>query len=78
MATVKIDDKEYEFDDLSQEAKNQLQALQYVDQELLRTQMHSAALQTARNAYGRALKDALGADGTEEPELDLPDDLKFD
>lgn len=78
MATVKIDDKEYEFDDLSQEAKNQLQALQYVDQELMRSQMHAAALQTARNAYGRALKEALGDDGTEEPELDLPDDLKFD
>ena len=40
MAKIKIDEKEYEFDDLSQEAKNQLQAMQYVDQELLRAQMH--------------------------------------
>tara|TARA_X000001036_G_C20198494_1_gene610526 strand:- start:13 stop:249 length:237 start_codon:yes stop_codon:yes gene_type:complete len=78
MAKVKIDDKEYEFDDLSQEAKNQLQAIQYVDQEVLRAQMHVAALQTARNAYGKALQEALGAEGDQEPELDLPDDLKFD
>ena len=78
MAKVKIDDKEYEFDDLSQEAKNQLQAIQYVDQEVLRAQMRVAALQTARNAYGRALQEALGAESNEDPELDLPDDLKFD
>ncbi len=78
MAKITIDEKEYEVDDLSQEAKNQLQALQFVDQEVLRLQLQTAALQTARNAYGKALQKALGAESDEEPELDLPDDLKFD
>ena len=78
MAKIKIDDKEYEFDDMSDEAKSQLQALQFVDQEILRNRMQAAALQTARNAYGRALQTALGADSDDEPELDLPEDLKFD
>ena len=75
MATIKIDEKEYEFDDMSDEAKSQLQALQFVDQEILRNRMQAAALQTARNAYGRALQEALGAESNEEPELDLPEDL---
>jgi hypothetical protein len=79
MPTVKIDDVDYELDDMSDEAKNNLQAIQYVDQELLRVQMQAAALQTARNAYGRALANHLGSEETEEePKLDIPDDLTFD
>ena len=79
MPTIKIDEKDYELDDLSQEAKNQLQAIRFVDQELVRIQLKAAALQTARNAYGQALNAELGKDsGEEEPQLYLPDDLKFD
>ena len=78
MPTIKIDEKDYELDDLSQEAKNQLQAIRFVDQELVRIQLKAAALQTARNAYA-TLNAELGKDsGEEEPKLDLPDDLKFD
>jgi hypothetical protein len=79
MATIKIDNKDYELEDLSQEARNQLQAIQYVDQEIVRLNLQIAAMQTARNAYGQALNAHLGTEGSEEePMLDLPDDISFD
>ena len=59
MSTIKIDDIEYELDSLSKEAKEQLQNLQFVDQELARLQANSAVLQTARATYANALKEAL-------------------
>lgn len=59
MAKIKIDNVEYDSDKLSAEAKNQLVSIQYVDQELARLQAQAAALQTARMAYGNALKEAL-------------------
>ena len=79
MPSIKIDDKEYDVEDLSQEARNQLQAVQFVDQELVRMQLRIAAMQTARNAYARALAAELGTEPAgEDPELDLPDDISFD
>ena len=59
MAKIKIDNVEYDSDKLSDEAKNQLVSIQYVDQELARLQAQAAALQTARIAYANALKEAL-------------------
>ena len=59
MATITIDDKEYDVETLSDETKAQLGSLQYVDSELVRLQAQAAALQTARIAYGRALKQTL-------------------
>jgi Family of unknown function (DUF6447) len=59
MPAIKIDDKEYEYDTLPQEAKSQLQMLQFVDAELARLQAQSAALQTARISYAKALGEAL-------------------
>jgi len=59
MTSITIDGKEYETDDMSDDAKAQLQSLQFVDNEIAREQMKLAALQTARNAYGQALQDAL-------------------
>jgi len=64
MAKVTIDEKEYDTDDLTDEAKAQLGSFQFVENELARLDAQSAALQTARIAYARALKEALG----EEPE----------
>ena len=61
MTTIKIDDKEYDLDTLSDEAKAQLVSLQFCDQELARLQDQAAALQTARMAYAKALNDALPA-----------------
>lgn len=59
MAKITIDDKEYETDDLSEDANAQLQSLQFVEIELQRIQLQAAALQTARNAYAKALQELL-------------------
>lgn len=56
---VTIDNQEYDTDALSAEAKAQLSSLQFVDSELARLQAQMAVYQTARNAYGKALKEML-------------------
>jgi hypothetical protein len=59
MPNIKIDDKDYDLDTLSDHAKAQLASLQFVDSELGRLQAQIAVLQTARAAYAKALNDAL-------------------
>ena len=59
MTTITIDNQNYELETLSDEAKNQLLSLQFVDAELQRLNAQAAVLQTARLAYANALKDAL-------------------
>lgn len=59
MKTIKIDNQDYDLDTLSDEAKAQLQSLQFVDQELARLQAQAAILQTARMAYSKALQESL-------------------
>ncbi len=61
MPTIRIDNIDYELGSLSEQARAQLQSIQFVDQELARLQARMAAMQTARNAYVRALKAALPA-----------------
>ena len=63
MTTLKIDNKEYDLDTLSDECKAQLASIQFVDQELARLQAQAAVLQTARTAYAKALQAALLAIG---------------
>ena len=62
MPIIKIDDKDYDTDTLSDEAKSQIQSIQFVDQELAKLQAQAAVMQTARIAYAKALNDALGAE----------------
>ena len=82
MATITIDGNEYDVDTLSDETKAQLGSLQYVDSELARLQAQAAALQTARIAYGRALKQTLEeGKAPEEDEVSiegLGDSIQFD
>ena len=59
MPIIKIDDKDYDYETLPEEAKNQLRMLQFVDAELSRLQGQAAVLQTARISYAKALGDAL-------------------
>ena len=59
MPIINIDGKEYELETLSEDAKKQLQMMQYVDNELQRLQAQSAVLQTARISYAKALQQAL-------------------
>ena len=64
MPTIKVDNKEYDVDSLSTEAKAQLLSIQFVDNEIARLQGQLAAMQTARNAYGKALSSLLPVLGT--------------
>jgi hypothetical protein len=59
MSKITINEKEYETDDMSEEARAQLVSLQFVDNEIAREEMKAAALQTARSAYANALVEAL-------------------
>ncbi|WP_215906217.1 DUF6447 family protein [Thalassobaculum litoreum] len=60
---VIIDDKEYAVNDMSDAAKEQLNNVRVVDQELQRLRMKIAIAQTAKSAYAQALKDALYDNG---------------
>ena len=62
MATITIDDVEYELDSLSADAKLQLEAIQVVDKKVAEAQQQISILQTARNAYALALRDLLTGD----------------
>jgi ABC-type sulfate/molybdate transport systems ATPase subunit len=59
MSTIIIDEKEYDLDSLSDEAKAQLQMVQLTDQEIGRLNAQLAIAQTARVAYAKALSAAL-------------------
>ena len=59
MAKVNINDKEYDTDDMSEEAKKQLVSLQFAANEVKRLQSLLAVSQTAQSAYTKALIDIL-------------------
>ena len=59
MPNIKIDNKEYDLDTLSDECKAQLASIQFVEQELVRLQAQAAVLQTAKAAYLQGLKISL-------------------
>ena len=59
MATLTIDNKEYDLETLSEECKAQLASIQFVEQELARLQAQAAVLQTAKAAYLQGLKASL-------------------
>ena len=59
MPTLTIDNKQYDTDSVSDDAKKQLTSLQVTDQEIQRLNIQLAIAQTARNAYARALNELL-------------------
>ncbi len=59
MTKIRIDNIEYDLDLLTDEARAQLSSLQFVDNEIERLNAKMAVLQTARNAYSKALKEVL-------------------
>jgi hypothetical protein len=59
MATVTIDSKEYDTEQLSDAAKAQVTNVQLVDQKIAQLQQELAIMQTARNAYANALQAEL-------------------
>ncbi len=59
MSTITINNQTYDLNTLSDEAKAQLQMLQFVDAELQRLAAQTAVLQTARVGYAKALEQSL-------------------
>ncbi len=59
MPIIKIDNKDYELDTLPDQAKAQLNSLQFVESELQRLSAKAAVLQTARAAYAKGLNEVL-------------------
>ena len=75
MTKITIDEKDYDVDDLSDEAKAQVVSLNFVDAELNQLRLKVAAMQTARNAYATALKSLLGENEDSEVEMSEDDSL---
>ena len=63
MATLKIDNKEYDLDTLSDECKAQLASIQFVEKEIAGIQAQAAVLQTAKAAYLQTLKNSMSLVG---------------
>lgn len=59
---ITIDGKDYLVDEMSEEARNILNNIQMTDQELTRLRAQIAITQTARQAFGSALRQALGTE----------------
>lgn len=56
---IAIDGDNYNLDDLSEAAQQQIANLQFADQEITRLNNQKAITQTARQAYARALSEVL-------------------
>jgi hypothetical protein len=61
MSTITIDGKEYDTDQLSEEAKAQLASIQFVDKKIETLKNEIAVMNTARQAYAKTLGDLLNA-----------------
>ncbi len=59
MPTIKIDERDIDINDLSPEAKQQLEMLLACENKLRELQRDTAITQTAKNAYLAALKSLL-------------------
>jgi hypothetical protein len=59
---ITVDEKEYLISDLSDQAKAELGSMNVVDQKIANLEQEIAIMQTARNAYARALGAALPKD----------------
>ena len=56
---ITIDEKEYDVESLSDEAKTQILNMRFADQEIADVQKKLAIAQTARNTYANALREEL-------------------
>lgn len=63
MPVITIDGREFDTDKMSADARNQLMSLQFTDQQIAQLQAKLAMAQTARNAYAKALENALSTYG---------------
>ena len=59
---ITIDDKEYDEEQLSDEARAQIVSIRVADQEIAALEQKMAIAKTARNAYAKALTEELAED----------------
>ena len=59
MPIIKIDDRNYELDAFSEDAKANLASLRFADAEIERLTAQLAIARTARSAYAQALRQLL-------------------
>jgi len=59
MASININNKDYDLEDLSDEAKQYLASLQFAQAEIKKTQGILACLNTAASLYSKNLEDLL-------------------
>jgi hypothetical protein len=59
MPKITIDGKEFDTEQLTEEARNQIVSIQFVDRKIQELKAGLAAYQTARNAYAKALTEIL-------------------
>ena len=59
MPEIQINDKSYDVDKLSENAKNQIASLQFVQSEIVRLNAKLAAYKTAEIAYSKAIEEAI-------------------
>ena len=61
MPKIKVDDIEYNTEDLSENGKAQLASLQFLEVQMKKIEAEIAVYQTARNTYIAALKSELSS-----------------
>ena len=59
MDTVKINEKEYNLDDLSDDTKSNIKSLAYVQAEIKRLEAQIAVHKTAQAAYAKNIEEAV-------------------
>jgi hypothetical protein len=72
MPNIQINNIDYDSDTLPDAAKQQLEMLAVTDAEIRRLQIQLAIAQTAKNAYVRALVEAVQPAAPESDTLKLP------
>ena len=77
MATITIDGKEYDIDELSEGAKSQVGSIQVCDQKINQLQVDIAVIQTARGAYARSLQNQLPG-SSDQDEVMIDDEAVID
>ena len=59
MPEIKINNKSYDLDNLSENAKKQIASLKFVQNEIIRLNAKLAAFKTAEIAYSKAIEESI-------------------
>ena len=78
MPSITIDNVDYDIDELSDDAKQQILHIEACKNEINRLATLTAICQTAQTGYKRKLKQLLEAQNPADPDESLGDTLTFD